>query len=78
MDISFPHSISVNDMVLSGKCMGSCMNLHYPSVDNLVELVKLRGKGCALFKWELLRVFHWFPIDAGDYNLLGFTWRGIM
>ncbi len=69
---------SVNDMVALGKYMGSPMTLHYSSVDDLVDRVKSKGRGCAQFRRDLSRAFHQFPIDPGDYNLLGFTWKGVM
>ncbi len=76
MDLSFPWGRSINDMIPTGDYLGSPMRLRYPSVNNLVDMVKLKGRGSALYKRDLSRAFQQFPIDHDDYNLLGFTWRG--
>ncbi len=51
------------------------MRLRYPGVDNLVQLIKSKGRGCTLMKCDLSKAFRQFPIDPGDINLLGFSWR---
>ncbi len=76
MYLSLPQGRAVNDMVSSVEYLGSPMRLLYPLVDDLVDMVKLKGRGCALYKRDLSRAFRQFPLDHGDYNLLGFTWKG--
>ena len=34
------------------------------------------GHSCLLFKRDLKRVYHQFPIDPFDYPLLGYQWNG--
>ncbi len=62
MDLSFPAGKSVNDMINPSKYLGKASQLKYPSVDDLVELVKNKGKGCALMSviyQKLLGSFAW-------------------
>ncbi len=58
MDLSFPQVRSINDMVPTVEYLGSPMRLRYPSVDDLVDMVKLKGKGCATYKRDLSRASH--------------------
>ncbi len=78
VDLSFPEGHSINNMILKTEYLGVPIGLRYPGVDNLVEMVKVKGKGCALYKRELCRAFHQFPVDPGEINLLGWTWVGSM
>jgi len=58
--------------------MGEYFKLEYPKVDDLVDLILLKGKGCALFKCDLKRAYRQIPVCPGDYNLLGYMWRCFM
>ncbi len=53
VDLSFPKGSSVNDGINKGTYLGESMKLEYPKVDDLVELVRLKGTGCALFKRDI-------------------------
>ena len=52
------------------------MNLTYPTVDDMVSVIKEKGRGCLLFKKDLKRAYRQFPVDPADIHLLGFHWRG--
>ena len=58
--------------------MGAYFKLEYPKVDDLVDLIRLKGKGCALFKCDLKRAYRQILVCPGDYNLLGYMWRCFM
>ena len=76
LDLSYPSGSSVNDGIPSTTYLGEACKLQYPSVDSLVELIKQKGRGCALYKRDLRRAYRQFHIDPGDMHLMGFTWNG--
>ncbi len=65
----------MNDGINKGTYLGESMKLEYPKVDDLVELVRLKGTGCALFKQDLKCAYRQIPVCPGDYILLGYVWR---
>ncbi len=78
MDLGFPPGRSVNSMIPKSEYLGAHMRLRYPGVDDLVQQIKSKGRGCALMKRDLSRAFRQFPIDPGDINLLSFSWRTLL
>ncbi|VDI15088.1 Hypothetical predicted protein [Mytilus galloprovincialis] len=75
MDLSFPKGNSVNDCIDKNEYLGNKVDLHYPNVDKLVEIIKKKGPQCHIFKRDLRRAYRQFPLDPKDYNLVGFSWR---
>ena len=75
MDLSFPQGSSVNDGIPKNSYCNSPYKLQYPSVDDLVRIIREKGQGCHLYKRDLSRAYRQLYIDPGDYNLLGFSWR---
>ena len=71
LDLSFPTYHSVNDSIPKDTYLGEAFELKYPTIDDLVQLVKVNGQGCLLFKVNLKRAYRQIPIDPGDMNLLG-------
>ena len=53
VDMLFRKGNSVNDGIRKDDYLDQKINLKYPTVDNLVEIVKQKGKGCLLFKRDL-------------------------
>lgn len=78
MDLSYPPGTSVNDRIPRNEYLGDPINLTYPKIDDLVELVKAKGRNCLLFKRYLKRVYHQFQVDMGYINALGFSWNDKM
>ena len=76
VDLSFPKGRSVNSDIPKDTYIGEIFSLKFPSVDALVELVKKKGPGCALFKRDLRRAYRQLPVDPGDIHLLGYQWDG--
>lgn len=76
LDLSYPEGESVNDFISKDFYLGEKVNLSYPGVDDLVDIVKQKGKGCLLFKRDLKRAYRQFPIDPGDASLLGYSFNG--
>ncbi|CAC5406931.1 unnamed protein product [Mytilus coruscus] len=52
------------------------IELHYPNVDNFIEIIKEKGEFCKIFKRDLRRAYRQIPVDPKDYNLIGFSWKG--
>jgi hypothetical protein len=77
LDLSFPEGAgAVNDGIYKKQFLGQPISLHYPTVDDLVELVKGKGRGCFLFKRDLHRYYRQIPVCPGDINLLSYCWEG--
>ena len=79
VDLSFPkHSPdrSINGGITEDVYLGDPIQLRYPCVDNLVNLVREKGPGCFLFKCDLSRAYRRLPDDPGDLHYLGYKWEG--
>ena len=77
MDCSFPRGNSVNDVIPKQEFLGKPHILNYPKVDDLVNIIKAKGRGCALWKRDLRKAYRQLVwVDPGDVHFLGFTWRG--
>lgn len=76
VDLSFPEDKSVNNGILKDQYLGETISVHYPTIDNLIDLIKKKGKGCHLFKRDLKRAYRQIYLDPGDIHLLGYKWRG--
>ena len=76
VDLSFPEDKSVNNGILKDQYLGETISVQYPTVDNLIDLIKKKGNGCHLFKSDLKRAYRQIYLDPGDIHLLGYKWRG--
>ena len=77
LDMSSPHDESVNDLISRNEFLGEKFKLIYPKVDQLVSQIKLKGRGCAMFKRDLKAAYRQLlRVDPKDIPLLGFVWRG--
>ena len=78
VDLSFPKCKpleSVNGGISRDCYLGDPIQLRYPSVDNLVNMVRCKGPGCYLFKCDLSRAYRQLPVDPGDLHYLGYKWN---
>ena len=50
-DLSFPKGYSVNDGVLKDSYLGTKFQMHYPTVDTIVNTLNNLGPGANIFKW---------------------------
>ena len=76
MDLSFPKGTAINDSVSKDFYLGENVSLSYPGVDDLVNLIKIKGRGCLLFKKDLRRFYRQIGIDMGDASLVGYSFNG--
>jgi len=76
LDLSFPQGSSINDGISATHYLGEEISTIYPRVDDLVDLIHKKGRGCLLFKKDLKKAYRQIPIDPSDIPLLGYKWRG--
>jgi hypothetical protein len=57
LDLSSEGGSGVNSFVSKDEYLGQEVNLTYPRVDDFVDLIKKKGKGCFLFKRDLSRAY---------------------
>lgn len=72
LDLSFPEGSAINDGISKDFYLNDKITLTFPRVDNLVDLIKITGRGCHLFKRDLKRAYRQIPVDPGDVPLLGY------
>ena len=77
LDLSWPCGSSVNDGIPSDSFLGEPIALTYPTLDDIVDAIVAAEPGCMIYKRDLRKAYRQFPIDPGDYHLLGFTWNGV-
>ena len=75
LDLSFPSTASVNNFISKDVYMGETVDLVYPKVDDFVEMIKQKGRGCLLYKLDLRRAFRQIQICPGDITLVSFIWK---
>ena len=71
LDLSFPRDFSVN----KDEYMGEKIELVYPKVDDYIQLIKQKGRGCLLYKKDLRRAFRQILLCPLDYPLVSFIWK---
>ena len=70
LDLSFPKGYSINDYFSKDFYLGEKISLSYPGVDDLVNIIKCKGRGCLLFKRDLRRFYRQIRIDIEDSHWL--------
>ena len=76
LDLSFPQNFSINSGVIKNCIDGTQRNYTLPSIKDLVEQVKLWGKGSYIYKADLQRAYRQLRNDPIDTTLLGFSFEG--
>ena len=66
---------SVNAFIDKDMYLGEHVNLKYPNIDALVDLIKAKGPGCLIFKRDLSRDYRQIFIDPREINLVGYVWN---
>ena len=77
VDLSWPHGNSVNSCVPMDVFDNIEFKLKYPTIDNVIQKIRVMGSKSLLFKIDLQRAFRNFRIDPGDYHVLGLRWQGM-
>ena len=74
-DLSFPKGYSLNDGVLKDSYLGTKFQMHYPTVDTIVNTLNNLGPGANIFKVDISHAFRHLRIDPGDIDLLALQHR---
>ena len=75
LDLSYPPGNSINDGINKNKYLDRNIELSFPNVDSLVEIVKQKGRGCLMFKRDLKRAYRQIQVDPKEINLLGYEFN---
>ena len=78
LDLSWPIGQSVNEGIDKHNYLGEQIQVTYPTIDTLCQMVLNKGKGCLLYKKDLKRAYRQLPIDPGDIHMLGYSWRELI
>ena len=76
VDLSWPSGSSVNNGIPSDSFLGEPLDLKYPTIDAIVNVIVALGRGCLPYKHNPRKAYRQFPVDPRDYSLLGYTWDG--
>ena len=74
-DASFG-DFSINGNTPEKEYLGGDYQFTFPTVLDLASIIVKLGRGCLLWKRDLSRWFLQLPVDPGDFDKLGFIWRG--
>ena len=78
LDLSFPKGSAVIEGILKEFYLESKISLTFPRVDDLVEIIKGKGRQCLFFfKRDLKRAYRQIAVDPGDVSLLGYNFKHI-
>ena len=75
LDLSFPQGQSINDGIDKDLYLGEIDKLVLPSVDLLADQVMKLGKGCKLFKIDLVRGYRQINLDPGCIHWVGYVYK---
>ena len=76
LDLSFPAGSSINSGIPKDTYLNEPFSLRLPGTDALQALIRIKGRGCHLFKKDLSRAYRQLRVDPRDYSYLGFTHNG--
>ena len=74
LDLSFPKHNSINEFISKTEYLGDHVEVVFPKVDDFIELIKVKGQGCLLYKKDLRKAYRQLKIDPHDLNLVSFVW----
>ena len=70
VDLSSPHSLSVNDGVDKDIC-----SLSYVSIDHIADSILSLGRGSLMAKVDIRQAYRNIPVHPDDRTLLGVRWK---
>ena len=69
VDLIFSREYSVNSEIPTTTYLGADLKLRLPGADALLDIIRLKGRHCHLFKMDLSRAYRQLRIDPRDYLL---------
>lgn len=76
VDLSAPKGNSINGGTPKDFFLDQEQELHFPTVDSLVQIIREKGVGCKLFKIDRKSAYKFESIDPGDIHLMGMVFEG--
>lgn len=67
LDLSAEGGGGLNALIDKDVYLGEIVGLTYPRVDDLVAIIKSKGRGCHMLKKDLSRAYRQIPIDPMTY-----------
>ena len=67
---------SVNDSIPKNQYLGEDIDLKYPGIDHLVNIIWRKGRGVKIFKRDLTKAYRQIFIDFGSVHLVGYVFDG--
>ena len=74
VDLSWPIGESVNDGISKDIYLGEVVDLHYASIEQVCDMVRVVGPGAVIYKRDLRHAYRQIPMDPRDYCYLGYNW----
>lgn len=71
VDLSSPRGYSINDGTPKEFFLDKEQELHFPTIDSLVEIIRNKGAGCLLYKVDRKSAYKFECLDPGDVHLMG-------
>ena len=75
LDLSFPSGSAVNNFISKEEYLGEKVDLIYPKVDDFIDLIKVKGRGCLLYRLDLRKAYRQINICPSNFNLVSFIWK---
>ena len=76
LDLSFPEGNLINDGIEKDWYLGECDKLVLPSVDRLVERIMALGRGCKMWKVDLIKAYRQIYLCPGCVNKVTYKFNG--
>ncbi|MES9880278.1 MAG: reverse transcriptase domain-containing protein [Sedimenticola sp.] len=76
LDLSFPKGNALNDTIMKDFYLGQKVSLVYPRVDDISDMIRIKGRHCLLFKKDLRKAFRQINLCPGDYHKVGYSFKG--
>lgn len=76
VDLSSPRGTSINDGTPKDFFLDKEHELHFPTVDSLIDIIHKKGSGCKLYKVDRKSAYKFENLDPGDVHLMGMVVDG--
>ena len=76
MDLSYPQDSAVNNGVSKNYYRGKPMELKFPNVDSLIQIIRKKNGVVLLFKCDLKSTYKQIFVCVGEIHVLGYVYNG--
>ena len=78
LDLSFPKGNSVNDYINKKEYLDKKVEIVFTKIDDYVQLIRAKGRGCLLYKCDLASAYRQIPICPSAFNYVAFCWKKLI